>query len=444
MADPTDEPSSATPASPTGASGTPLAATMVAPVKDAVAGGDDDMTDDQSKLLSLHDAYRFRAVVEEAVDKLDLLSSLISEAGKRREMNKNNEGEGGDMDGGGGKSKDVYHLMVNQKELEEKYEMLMKRRSQLRGLSNRSKYMQNQAELKEVAAALRDSTSTITQSLNDQPTSSNTQKIQKDTDNLAELLRESGKELRQQTFEHLIEQVTARVVEQRRLWETQLAHEKTREALKNLELELKEERERFARAVEEKNGTISKLTAELKQLKRVTMLTLKYEKETALAQRDTLERMRKRTIDSLKDSIVEMQEKLERDNNVSDITSKFLTKRRDELAVLKTQWEEKYDKELGKMKAELDDTTTGRDADLEVLNKLRGRWEVDKAERKSNEEEKKQRKVEEENKKELMKVMNLAQAHIFFLWRVYNRKRPKKKGKKGKGGKSKGKKVKVG
>ena len=60
------------------------------------------------------------------------------------------------------------------------------------------------------------------------------------------------------------------------MWETQLAHEKTREALKNLELELKEERERFARAVEEKNGSISKLTAELKQLKRVTMLTLKY------------------------------------------------------------------------------------------------------------------------------------------------------------------------
>ena len=57
------------------------------------------------------------------------------------------------------------------------------------------------------------------------------------------------------------------------------------------------------------------------------------------------------------------------------------------------------------MKAELDDTSETRDKDLEILNKLRARWEVDKEERRSNAEEKKQRKVEEENKKELMKVM---------------------------------------
>jgi hypothetical protein len=249
-------------------------------------------------------------------------------------------------------------------------------------------------------------------------------------------------ELRESTFQNLIDQVNARVMEQRRLWETQLAHEKTREALKNLELELKEERERYGRIVEDKNNTISRLTAELKQLKRVTTLSLKYEKETALAQRDTLERMRTRRLDQLKNEIVGVQEKLKEDNKVNDITTTFLNKRRKELSDLKLAWDSKYDTEVSKIKGSLDDTQKERDEALEKLNKFRARWEVDKAERKANEQEKRQRKIEEENRKELMKVMNLAQAHIFFLWRVYNSKRPKKKGQKGKGG-GKSTKVKV-
>lgn len=239
---------------------------------DAEMLGEEGAADEEEEKnkLSLYDAFRFKAVVEEAVERLDLLSVMITDAGRRKTMNKNNEGEG-DMDGSGSKrDKDVYHLMVNQKDLEDKYEMLMQRRSQLRGLANKSKYLQNQAELKEVATQLRESTSTITQSLNDQPTGSNTQKLQKDTDSLADVLRNTGKELNSQTFEVLIENVNQRVIEQRKLWETQLAHEKTREALKNLETELREERERFSRVAEEKNANISKLTAELKQLKRVT------------------------------------------------------------------------------------------------------------------------------------------------------------------------------
>lgn len=415
-----------------------LAATV--PMPQSIGEEDEEVEESQNK-LSFHDSYRFGAVVEEAVDKLDLLSALITEAGRRREMNKNQEGEGGEVDGGKN-NKDVYHLMVNQKELEEKYEMLMDQRSKLRGLSNRKKYMQNKAELKEVEDALRTSTSTITQSLNDQPTSSNTLKIQKDTDELADLLRETGAELKTQSFEALIQQVTARIIEQRRLWETQLAHEKTREALKNLNLELREERERFGRVVEEKNTNISKLTSELKQLKKVTMLSLKYEKETALAQRDTLERMRKRRLDNLKNQIVEIQEKLEQDNKVNDLTTKFLNKRRDELGDLQSQWQQKYDTDVSKLKGDLDGTQKERDDKLAILNRFRARWEVDKAERHANDMEKKQRKVEEENKKELMKVMNLAQSSIHFFWRVYNRKRPKKKGKKKKGSKKKAVKVK--
>lgn len=61
---------------------------------------------------------------------------------------------------------------------------------------------------------------------------------------------------------------------------------------------------------------------------------------------------------------------------------------------------------------------------------------MDKAENAANAEEKKLRMIEEENRKKLLKIMNLAQSKIYFLWRVYKRKRPKK-GKKGKKSKKK-------
>ena len=60
--------------------------------------------------------------------------------------------------------------MAKEKELERQYEHLMHKRWSLKGLSNKSKYLQNQADLKELGELLVNSSANISQNLRDHPT----------------------------------------------------------------------------------------------------------------------------------------------------------------------------------------------------------------------------------------------------------------------------------
>lgn len=387
-------------------------------------------TEYSNTTLSVFDAYRFRAIVEETCERLELLGLVTMDTGRQKR---------GQSEKGGGR-KDVYHLMVNQKDLEEKYETLMQRRSQLHGLQNKSKYLQNQADLKKLAAALRESATNIVQNLKDHPTVvSNIQKIQKDRSELEELLQSTLDDLKKDQFNSLVDQVNYRMEQHRLLWETQLAHEKTREALKGLELELRAEHDSFTRNIDDKNIEISQLTAELKHLKKVTALSLKYERETALAQQETTNRLNKRSLMEIKDKINVKEEGVETDTVVHDATIEFLDQQQHSLQELLEDWNAKKEREFGELEGEVEKLTLTREEDKQHLVEFQRRWELDKRERTFKAEEKKQRQIEELNKKKLIKIMNLAQAKIYFFYRVYNRKRPKgKKGKKG--SKKKGKK----
>lgn len=378
-------------------------------------------TEEYESTLSIHDAYRFRAMVEETAERLELLGLVMADSSRRRELPENQSRN----------RKDVFHLMVQQKDLEDKFETLMQKRSTLRGLSNKTRYLQNQEELKEITESLRESTSTIFQNLKDQPTIvSNMQKVQKDRHELQDLLVQTTEDLKNCSFASLIEQVSHRLEQQRLLFETELAHEKTRESLKNLEMELRAEREGFTRAMESKEIDIRHLTAELKQLKKVTALSLKYEKETSLAQKETTARMRKRELDKYRKDISNASEAVARDTLVHDNTAGFLQQQKDNLDKLHVQWEGKYEKDHGELVGEFDKLTVQRDADNVILTKFQQRWEVDKSEKRAKAEEMKQRGQDEENKQKLLRIMNLSHAKIAFMWRIFKRKKPKGKGKK--------------
>lgn len=400
---------------------------------DADLGATIVQTEYSNNKLSVYDAYRFRAIVEETCERLELLGLVTMDTSRQRRDNDNKQGGG---------RKDVYHLMVNQKDLEEKYETLMQRRSQLRGLSNKSKYLQNQADLKKVGAALRESTTNIVQSLKDHPTVvSNIQKIQKDRTELEELLHSTRDDLKVDQFDSLVDQVNYRMEQHRLLWETQLAHEKTREALKSLEQELRAERDSFQHSIDYKNVEISELTGELKLLKKVTALSLKYERETALARQETQNRKYKRALTDMKAQINTTEQGLDVDTEVHKSTIDFLSKEQDGLHELLEQWESQKERDFGELEQEVEKITLTREEDQQHLVEFQRRWELDKRERTFKAEEKKQRQIEEQNKKKLQKIMNLAQAKIAFLYRVYNRKKPKgKKGKKGSKGSKKKKK----
>jgi hypothetical protein len=80
--------------------------------------------------LSPEMGHRFKTLLEESVERLQLLGLITADANRRRDVpSKANR-------------KDIFSLMLNQRQLEESYAELMARKNQLRGLSNKSKLAQ--------------------------------------------------------------------------------------------------------------------------------------------------------------------------------------------------------------------------------------------------------------------------------------------------------------
>lgn len=359
--------------------------------------------------LSVEEACRFRALIEEAVERLELLGIITAENAKRPSVPLASRAR-----------KDVYSLMAHQKELEDSYELLKQRQNHLRGLSNKVRYLQNQAELRELASQLRTSTATIAQNLKDQPAyQSNLGKINKDRMEIMSLLQCTSADLEKQTFITLTEEVNARVEQQRLVGDTRDTQERTTENLKKLEAELELEQETFREQDEEKKKKISELSLKLKNLKKVTSLTLKYEQESSLSKAEMVVRVRKTRLDGLRAEIAKVRAELDMDAKANARTAEFLTEQKKQLDALNDEWEKRYQQDFSTISKSLEELTAVRDRDLKKLVALQERWHADKEQRLALEEEKKRRQQEESAKKRLHRSMVVVLASVRFFWPVY-------------------------
>ena len=85
--------------------------------------------------------------MDEAVERLDLLGLITSDSLRRRK-DPGSSSAGSHRSAAGasvGTRKDIFSLMRRETDLEQEYEQLMQRRNELRGLSNKYKYLLNQA-----------------------------------------------------------------------------------------------------------------------------------------------------------------------------------------------------------------------------------------------------------------------------------------------------------
>jgi len=216
-----------------------------------------------------------------------------------------------------------------------------------------------------------------------------------------------------------------RAEEQRLLAETKMTQEKTSEALKKLEWELEREWEEFERLEESANGQIADLTQKLKHLKKVTLLTLKYQQHTATAKQETLARMRKNRLDSLRLAIQKAKNDHKTDKRVHKRSIAFLNKQKEHMDQLADEWEKKYQGDFTEKTNELNDLTQHREQDQQLLIDKQQRWEEDKSRKIALMEEMKRRENEDIARNQLLQLQNLAQCKIRFAWRVYWRKRKK-------------------
>mmetsp|Transcript_1388 Transcript_1388/g.2624 ORF Transcript_1388/g.2624 Transcript_1388/m.2624 type:complete len:384 (-) Transcript_1388:165-1316(-) len=352
------------------------------------------------------------AILDETIEKLGLLALIASDSKNRGHQKRS--------------TTDMHTLLLRRAELEKRYETLMQRRNQLRGLINKKAYDRNQEELKSLAEQLRGSINAISQNLsesNNPHLAKNLVKVEKDRFMLTEYLRLTKKELgTNSTFDFLRSKVDSQLGEINNLSATKKKRAQIRNDVKEIEALLQKETELFEKDVKSRDDEILKLTSELQHLKVETEMTLKYEENSAQAKANMNQRLRNKKMGTLDGQLRSYQDRLDTDSKVSIHSTKFLNMRQEEMARKIAEWTDKYKKDKKEMTIRLDDLHEQRDLEKTKLDALRARKLKDEKEEELRAQMKRnkakrlsQRRIEE-------KHMFMAAAKIRFFWQIAMKK----------------------
>ena len=206
--------------------------------------------------LSAIEAQRAIAVLEECLEKLAFLGSITPDVLAHRDELSQFVGD------------EISRIIEEQKRLEQKYEELIAQRGVLKGLSNKSKYKQNQVEIQDVSRALRESTKNLCRNLKDNPNiSGNLVKIQQERESLQDLLTRTIQNLEDGTFQTLVSQVESDRNEQAKLEDLVRREKETTAAVKRLKEELIREQEEHKTELAARKNKIAELKEELQDIK---------------------------------------------------------------------------------------------------------------------------------------------------------------------------------
>merc|ERR1719284_2043515 len=103
------------------------------------------------------ESARISAIVEEALEKLSFLASITPDVTAHRDELSQIVGD------------EITRIIQEQRGLETRYEQLIAQRASLKALSNKTKFLENQEQVKEVARALRESTQELCRNLKGNP-----------------------------------------------------------------------------------------------------------------------------------------------------------------------------------------------------------------------------------------------------------------------------------
>eukprot|EP00455_Lapot_gusevi_P054068 TRINITY_DN8577_c0_g1_i1.p1 TRINITY_DN8577_c0_g1~~TRINITY_DN8577_c0_g1_i1.p1 ORF type:complete len:416 (+),score=63.22 TRINITY_DN8577_c0_g1_i1:66-1313(+) len=384
-------------------------------------------------------SYRFGVLIEETIEKLDLLSLIVLD--KQNEANNVYQNKSDKV-----ASDHIQLLVQQQRELESRYRTLVEQRSHLKSLSNRAKYINNQQELKQVAAALRDSTRALCHVLKDtsQGLAGNYGKVAADREELKQLLQLTQHELVYDfNFHKLVQHVGLHFEQQKQLQKAEEKAQQTNQTMQKLEKELAELHELRDKDVKEKNQIIGKLTEQLHQLREETAVNCRYELKSAEARSGTLRRVRQQRLDKLDQQIRQLEHRRATEANVNAFTASYLERTQQTAERQNQEWLARIDREIKEKERELKNAIQTREKNLKELAALRERWEQDQAARAAQEAYEKAQKEAEERERIRRERQHRAATLLARWWRYWHvkraeslaKKKPKKKSSKKAGAK---------
>ena len=271
---------------------------------------------------------------------------------------------------------EISRIIEEQKRLEQKYEELIAQRGVLKGLSNKSKYKQNQVEIQDVSRALRESTKNLCRNLKDNPNiSGNLVKIQQERESMQDLLTRTIQNLEDGTFQTLVSQVESDRSEQAKLEDLVRREKETSAAVKRLKDELIREQEEHKSELAARKKKIAELKEELQDIKSRTQGETNYMRKKAQAKTASILRMYGQKEKQLLQEIEALEKQKETEDIVHKETMEFLKNSHKILEAKSEDWENKHMADTEMKDKELKVLTADRERDLNTLQGLQERDE---------------------------------------------------------------------
>jgi len=378
--------------------------------------------------LSVVQAERIIAVVEDVVEKLGFLDSITPDVLQHRDELSKFIGD------------EIKRTMDEQKSLEARYEELIEERAAMKGMHNKNKYKEVQEEIEDISRALKDSTNNLVRSLKENPNvSGNLIKVQRDRTELRDLLVRVNQELRDRgTYTAITYRVDEENAAQVRFNQLKTREKSLRDTVSNLQEQLTEEQRSFTKTTQDQKLAITSLKDELQSIKGSASTNTKFKRKESLAAVASYWRELKLKERVYEEQLAESEDKIQTESVVNSETKNFLLRKIKKLHQDVEYWDNKYDGDIEDMNRKIEHLTAAREQQLEQLEVLRARRQVELDAERELREEANLKAENARRDKALLKRQNIAAKVLQRELRGYLKRKaefealnPKKGGKKG-------------
>nr|CCA19990.1 conserved hypothetical protein [Albugo laibachii Nc14]CCA23296.1 conserved hypothetical protein [Albugo laibachii Nc14] len=329
-----------------------------------------------SSPLSLVESLRVSGIFEDAIEKLNFLSSVTTDAVQHQEISRHAGNE-------------ISRIIHQQRQLEAKYENLIEQRAALKGVANKAEYKQNERAIEKVGQLLRESTKTLSQNLKENSdVSKHFTKMQQEKEGIIALLSQTLDDLKRNgTFESLLNYVH----------EGKRTHEKAHmilkqekesiEMMKRINTEFEREQREYHKQIVSQQTQLAALKHEMNTLKQKSKADISYARNEVKAKKESTARMYQQLREEEELKIITWQRNSQVETRVHDETVAFLKYRQENLQNSLKDAQNKAQNEL-QTKQEQFEQLQKRNGLVEhqlVLYEARWQREIDEQKRKAQE-----------------------------------------------------------
>mmetsp|Transcript_38464 Transcript_38464/g.46412 ORF Transcript_38464/g.46412 Transcript_38464/m.46412 type:complete len:391 (+) Transcript_38464:127-1299(+) len=356
--------------------------------------------------LSSVEAAQVQAVLRIALEKLSLASIITVDANEQAAELSRSVGD------------EISRVIQDQRQLEQRFEVLIAQRGTLRAMPNKTKFKENQAELHEVANQLRQSTKLLCRNLKENPNvAGNMLKIQNERIKLQTLLSTCVVDLEDCRYNTLTKTVDEEEAKEKQNAETIERERAATQAVKQLKVQLKEEKTAHDDEMSLKKKALTVLKEELKELKTRTSTQTKYKEKEFHADAQCSRRVQAHTIKDLENEIARLRSQIAIEKQVHVASRDFLTKKQQQMQEEVLSWMAKHEADTQAKDKELDTLKLNHQRDLVKLKELKEKYQQELADREVRLAEERRRQEQENQQMMDMEKQTRAATKIQALYR---------------------------